>query len=115
MTDEISTDASLVEAEAGGQVDPASLGVDLPEDGDAAVAVLLEALATARQTSDAHLDDLQRVARALTGREIALVLSGGGARGMAHVGIFRALQELGIPIDVVGGSSFRNDRAWERR
>ena len=51
-------------------------------------------------------DDLQRVARALTGREIALVLSGGGARGMAHVGIFRALQELGIPIDVVGGSSF---------
>ena len=51
-------------------------------------------------------DDMQRVARALTGREIALVLSGGGARGMAHVGIFRALQELGIPIDVVGGSSF---------
>ncbi|NNL12547.1 MAG: cyclic nucleotide-binding domain-containing protein [Acidimicrobiia bacterium] len=51
-------------------------------------------------------DDLQRVARALTGREIALVLSGGGARGMAHVGIFRALQELGIPVDVVGGSSF---------
>jgi len=51
-------------------------------------------------------DDMQRLARALTGREIALVLSGGGARGMAHVGIFRALQELGIPIDVVGGSSF---------
>jgi predicted acylesterase/phospholipase RssA/CRP-like cAMP-binding protein len=51
-------------------------------------------------------DDMQRVARALTGREIALVLSGGGARGMAHVGIFRALQELDIPIDVVGGSSF---------
>jgi predicted acylesterase/phospholipase RssA/CRP-like cAMP-binding protein len=51
-------------------------------------------------------DDMQRVARGLTGREIALVLSGGGARGMAHVGIYRALQEFGIPIDVVGGSSF---------
>jgi len=51
-------------------------------------------------------DDLQRVARALTGREIALVLSGGGARGIAHFGLFRALAELGIPIDVVGGSSF---------
>lgn len=51
-------------------------------------------------------DDLQRVARALVGREVAIVLSGGGARGTAHVGVFRALQELGIPVDVVGGSSF---------
>lgn len=51
-------------------------------------------------------DDVHRVARALTGREIALVLSGGGARGIAHFGLFRALEELGIPIDVVGGSSF---------
>ena len=51
-------------------------------------------------------DDIQRVARAFTGREIALVLSGGGARGIAHFGLFRALAELEIPIDVVGGSSF---------
>jgi len=51
-------------------------------------------------------DDLHRVARALTGREIALVLSGGGARGIAHFGLFRALEELEIPVDVVGGSSF---------
>jgi len=51
-------------------------------------------------------DDIHRVARALTGREIALVLSGGGARGIAHLGIFRALVDLGIPVDVVGGASF---------
>ncbi|MGI9647618.1 MAG: cyclic nucleotide-binding and patatin-like phospholipase domain-containing protein, partial [Acidimicrobiia bacterium] len=38
-------------------------------------------------------DDVHRVARALTGREIALVLSGGGARGIAHFGLFRALDE----------------------
>lgn len=44
------------------QADPGSLGVELPEDSDAAVAVLIEALATARRTSDAYLDDLQRVA-----------------------------------------------------
>lgn len=51
-------------------------------------------------------DHLHRIARGLTGREIALVLSGGGARGIAHVGINKAMAEYGIPIDVVGGSSF---------
>lgn len=50
-------------------------------------------------------DDLHRVVRALTGREIGLVLSGGGARGIIHIGILKALNELNIPIDVVGGSS----------
>ena len=51
-------------------------------------------------------DDMQRVARALTGREIAVVLSGGGARGVSHFGLFHAMAELDIPVDVVGGSSF---------
>lgn len=36
---------------------------------------------------------------------IALVLSGGGARGFAHVGILRGLQEMRIPIDIVVGTS----------
>ena len=36
---------------------------------------------------------------------IALVLSGGGARGAAHVGVIRALEELRIPVDVVVGTS----------
>lgn len=33
------------------------------------------------------------------------VLGGGGARGFAHLGVIRAMEELGIPIDMIGGSS----------
>jgi NTE family protein len=41
-----------------------------------------------------------------TGRaRIGLVLSGGGARGAAHVGVIRALEEMHIPIDAVAGTS----------
>ena len=49
--------------------------------------------------------DFGRVARLVTGRGVALVLSGGGARGYAHIGVIRALEERGIPIDVIGGTS----------
>ena len=36
---------------------------------------------------------------------VALVLAGGGARGMAHLGVLRFLEENGIPVDLVGGTS----------
>ncbi|WP_395403533.1 patatin-like phospholipase family protein [Pseudoduganella sp. UC29_106] len=36
---------------------------------------------------------------------IALVLSGGGARGFAHVGVLRALHKLRVPVDIVVGTS----------
>lgn len=36
---------------------------------------------------------------------IGLVLSGGGARGAAHVGVIRALEEMRIPIDAIAGTS----------
>jgi len=36
---------------------------------------------------------------------VGLVLSGGGARGMAHVGVLQALEEEGIPIDYITGTS----------
>jgi NTE family protein len=36
---------------------------------------------------------------------IGLALSGGAARGLAHVGVIRALQEHKIPIDYVAGTS----------
>jgi NTE family protein len=49
--------------------------------------------------------DAARVARLLTNRGIGLVLSGGGARSMAEIGVVRAMGELGIPIDAVGGTS----------
>jgi predicted acylesterase/phospholipase RssA/CRP-like cAMP-binding protein len=50
-------------------------------------------------------EHVERVARLLTDRAIGLVLSGGGARGMAEVGAIKAMQELGVPIDAVGGTS----------
>ena len=55
------------------------------------------------RAGDAH--DASRVARLVTNQGIGLVLSGGGARSMAEVGVVRAMQELGIPIDAVGGTS----------
>ncbi len=36
---------------------------------------------------------------------VALVLGSGGARGYAHVGVIKALQKAGIPIDLIVGSS----------
>ena len=49
--------------------------------------------------------DIQRIARVLSGRSIGLVMSGGGARGYAHIGLLRAMEEKGIPIDAIGGTS----------
>lgn len=49
--------------------------------------------------------DVGRLSRILAGRGVGLVLSGGGARGFAHIGVIRALREANIPIDVVGGTS----------
>jgi NTE family protein len=49
--------------------------------------------------------DVQRLARLLAGTAVGLVLGGGGARGFAHIGVLRALDEAGIPVDWLGGSS----------
>ena len=49
--------------------------------------------------------DFNRLARRLLSKSIGLVLGGGGARGISHVGVIRALEEAGIPIDMVGGTS----------
>ena len=49
--------------------------------------------------------DIARVARLLTGKGLGIVLSGGGARGFAHIGVLRAMREAGIVIDAVGGTS----------
>lgn len=50
-------------------------------------------------------EDWLRLARRLLGTRLALVLSGGGARGLAHVGVLRALAEAGLAVDLVGGTS----------
>lgn len=49
--------------------------------------------------------DMHRTARILSGCATGLVLGGGGARGFAHLGVLRALEELDIEIDMVGGTS----------
>jgi lysophospholipid hydrolase len=46
-----------------------------------------------------------RLARFLTGRALGLTLGGGFARGLAHTGVFRAMEDLGVPVDAIGGAS----------
>ena len=50
-------------------------------------------------------DELAALTRQITGRGVGLVLGGGGARGFAHIGLIRALEQLQIPVDVCGGTS----------
>ncbi len=49
--------------------------------------------------------DIARLARLLSRNAVGLVLAGGGARGFAHLGVWKVLNELGIEIDCVGGTS----------
>jgi len=49
--------------------------------------------------------DIQRIARFLTGNSFNVVLSGGAACGLAHIGVLRALEDNGVPIDSISGTS----------
>jgi NTE family protein len=49
--------------------------------------------------------DMARLARIQSRTAVGLVLAGGGARGFAHLGVYRALRERGVEIDCVGGTS----------
>ena len=59
-------------------------------------ALLLLAFCASIFTSDVRGQDRPRV---------GVVLSGGGARGAAHVGFLKALEEQGIPVDCIVGTS----------
>jgi NTE family protein len=50
-------------------------------------------------------EDVGRLARRVSGRSVGLVLSGGGARGLAHIGVVDELRRGGIVVDRVGGTS----------
>ncbi|HET9441791.1 MAG TPA: patatin-like phospholipase family protein [Acidimicrobiales bacterium] len=71
-----------------------------------------------RQVAAAHhvragvSGDHLRLARLVTGRAVGVVFGGGGARGMAHLGVARALEDAGIAIDVVGGTSIGSVTAF---
>lgn len=49
--------------------------------------------------------DLARLARRIRGRALGVVLSGGGARGLAHIGVLDVLRRAGAVVDRVGGTS----------
>jgi NTE family protein len=86
----------------------ARIELALVHDGILAAGAAARWLASSPATSHHHVvdsSDLGRVARLLTRRGVGLVLSGGGARGFAHLGIIRALREARVPIDFVGGVS----------
>lgn len=49
-----------------------------------------------------RMDNVRRMQRRPT---VALVLSGGGARGSAHVGVMKMLEEMEVPVDMICGTS----------
>lgn len=52
-----------------------------------------------------HEGEIARFCRILTQKANGLVLWGGGAKGFAHIGVVKAMQKKGIPIDFIGGTS----------
>lgn len=50
-------------------------------------------------------NDVARMCRRITGMSLGLALGGGGARGLAHLGIIRALIERRVTVDICGGTS----------
>ncbi|CAN5232469.1 MFS transporter [soil metagenome] len=89
---------------------PALRGCDLVicDDSAAASGGWIAALAPERthRVSDAMLQgDVERLARRVGGRAPGLVLSGGGARGLAHVGVLEELVHAGVTIDRIAGTS----------
>ena len=95
-----------------GEIDPALHGADLVacdvEPGSGALAGLVDALEPIEHhlVRREHLGaDLGRLARRLCGRSVGLVLSGGGARAFAHIGVLEQLEEAGIVVDRVAGVS----------
>ena len=63
------------------------------------------AVADHHHLRDGEPADAARLARMITGTGCGLVLGGGGPRGFAHLGVIHALEDSGIPVDVVGGTS----------
>ncbi len=114
------SDALVVVAPAGEAVDkawPSALSQTVAQDAELPIHVVLRGavpgaaanwlarVPRARVHRVDSLDELARVARLVVGRATGLVLSGGGARGFAHLGVIRALAERGWEIDTIGGTS----------
>jgi NTE family protein len=94
---------ALAHSRRGARIDLALLHDGRPDPGSAARWLDSAPVNLLHHVIDAG--DLGRIARLLTGRGVGLVLSGGGARGFAHLGVVQALREAHIPIDFIGGAS----------
>ncbi len=55
--------------------------------------------------SGTYLSAEEGVREAVGRKKVGLVLSGGGAKGVAHIGVIKVLEEAGIPIDYIAGTS----------
>ena len=79
----------------------------------------LKCLRRHHQVRQGNATDFQRAARRISDRAVGLVLGGGGARWLAHIGVLQALEEAGVPVDVIGGTSMGSAmaaayaRGWE--
>ena len=62
------------------------------------LSILLASLLTAAATADQAALPLERP-------RIGLVLAGGGAKGGAHVGVLKVLEEMRVPVDCIAGTS----------
>jgi NTE family protein len=80
-------------------VEPANRGADEPESSEPAppVNVAPEVAPGAQPERPSHTSG--------TRPRIGLVLSGGGARGAAHIGVLKVLEEMRVPIDAIAGTS----------
>jgi NTE family protein len=95
-----------------GELDPALHGADLvacdAKPGSGALADLTDLIEPVEHhlvRGEHRASDLARLARRLTGRSVGLVLSGGGARAFAHIGVIEQLEAAGIVVDRVAGVS----------
>lgn len=55
--------------------------------------------------SHQQTNDIYRLSRRIAGLSVGLVLSGGGGKGLAHYGLFQAIEQNKLPVDFVGGTS----------
>jgi NTE family protein len=57
------------------------------------------------RTAPTFETDIRRLAREIGGKLVGLALSSGAAKGFAHIGVIQVLEENGIEVDVIAGSS----------
>ena len=95
-----------------GELEPALHEADLVacdvQPGSGALAEIVEVIEPIEHhliRSEQRATDIARLARRLSGRSVGLVLSGGGARAFAHIGVIEQLEASGILVDRVAGVS----------